>query len=77
MVGQHFATRTGVIGELNIGVNILSLAAGPHPRRVLTMILALGWPQALIPPAPMAATISYGPSREPGVSAKLLRLYGP
>ena len=52
-----------------------SLAAGPHPRRELTLMrrrrrsLAGGaeWPLALIPPAPSGATISYGPRRVPAV----------
>ena len=54
-----------------LGVHIFSVALGPHPQRVLTLMLALGftvlglaWPQALIPPAPMALTTSYGPDRK-------------
>ena len=52
--------------------NILALPAGPHPRRVLTMMPRLGhrrlgsaWPQALMPPAPSALTISCDPRRAP------------
>ena len=57
-----------------LGANILSLALGPHPQRALTLMLALGfsglgltWPQALMPPAPIGARISYGPRRIPGM----------
>ena len=50
---------------LGLGVNFFHWRRGPHPRRVLTLMLALGfqclalaWPQALMPPAPSAPVIS-------------------
>jgi len=67
---RHRSHRDG------LGVNVFSLAAGPHPRGQQRRCLAsashgLGsaWPRALIPPAPSMATTSYDPSRVPAVSA--------
>jgi hypothetical protein len=42
---------------------------GPHPHALrLDSLRSLAGPQAPMPPAPMAETTSYGPSRVPVVS---------
>ena len=56
-------------------VNIFPLALGPHPQRELTLMPS-AWPQALMPPAPCRAVISYGPTRKPvcNVTVELARI---